>query len=103
MIGILGLLLSGGTGNVLGLFGVNYLETVIHLVGGVAGLWIGLKGNGKAFNMWVGWIALVVGILGFIVPGVMNSILGINTAISVLHVVLGVVSLGVAYFIKGKK
>ena len=87
---------------ILGLFGVNMLQNVLHLVGGALGVWLGMKGNAKAFNMWFGVVAGVVGILGF-VPGVadlLTSLLNINAQISVLHVVLGVVSLGVVYGLK---
>lgn len=87
---------------VLGLFGVNTAQNILHLVGGAVVLWFGYQGSAKPTNMWVGIIALVVGVLGF-VPGT-NSLLanwfGINTAISVLHVAVGIVSLGVAYGVK---
>ena len=87
---------------ILGLFGVNALQNILHLVGGALGVWLGMKGTVKAFNMWFGVIALVVGVLGFI-PGIadfLTSLLNINAQISVLHVVLGVVSLGVVYGLK---
>ncbi|MEK6848287.1 MAG: DUF4383 domain-containing protein [Nanoarchaeota archaeon] len=83
---------------ILSLFGVNTLQNIVHLVGGVLGIWLGMNG-GKGFNLWTGWIALVLGILGFIpgISGILAGLLGINTAISVLHVVVGVVLLVVAY------
>lgn len=89
---------------ILGLFGVNLAQNVLHLVGGALGLWLASKGSGKAFNQWLGYIALVVGILGFVpvVKDLLASIFAINTAISVLHVAVGVVSLAVAYAVKGE-
>src|SRR3989344_6245315 len=89
---------------VLGIFGVNTAQNVLHLVGGALGLWLASKGSGKAFNQWLGYIALVVGILGFVpvVKDLLASIFAINTAISVLHVAVGVVSLAVAYAVKGE-
>ena len=90
---------------ILGLFGVNAAQNVLHLVGGALGLWLATKGSGKAFNMWTGIIALVVGVLWFIpaiggAGGLLDSIFAINANISYLHVAVGVVSLGVAYGVK---
>ena len=88
---------------ILGIFGVNLYQDVLHLVGGALILWLAMKGSGKATNMWVGIIALVVGILWFaegLDGGLLNLIFGINAAISYLHIAVGVVSLGVAYGVK---
>ena len=49
--------------------------------------------------MIIGWIGVVLGILGFI-PGVntlLANLLNINPGISILHIVIGVVSLLVYY------
>ena len=87
---------------VLGLLGVNLAQNVLHLVGGAIVLWFGYKGAAKSTNMWLGIVALVVGVLWF-VPGssdLLTSIFAINAEISYLHLAVGVVSLGVAYGIK---
>ena len=87
---------------ILGLLGVNALQNVLHLVVGALGVWLAMKGNVKPYNQWLGIGALVVGVLGLI-PGVTDilaSIFGINMAISVLHILIGVVSLGVVYGLK---
>lgn len=87
---------------VLGLFGVNLYQNLLHLVGGAVVLWFGYKGAGKATNMWLGVVALVVGVLG-LVPGakdLLASLFSINTAITYLHLAVGVVSLGVSYGVK---
>ena len=87
---------------ILGYFGVNLYQNLLHLVGGALILWLASKGSSKPTNMWVGIIALVVGVLGLI-PGassLLASIFGINAAISYLHIAVGVVSLGVAYGVK---
>ena len=90
---------------ILGIFGVNVAQDVLHLVCGGLILWLAMKGSAKPTNMWSGIIALVVGILWFVPgtggdSGLLNSIFGINAAISYLHVAVGVVSLGVAYGVK---
>ena len=85
---------------IFGLFGVNTAQNLLHLAGGAAIVWFGYKGSAaKSTNMWLGIISAVVGVLGFI-PGansLLASLFGINTAISVLHIAIAVVSLGVAY------
>lgn len=87
---------------ILGIFGVNAPQNVLHLAGGAAMIWFGFKGSGRTSNMVLGIIAAVVAVLGF-VPGakdLLASIFAINTAITVLHAGIAVVSLGVAYGVK---
>ena len=87
---------------IFGLFGVNAAQNILHLVGGAVLLWFGYQGSGKTPNMWLGIIAAVVGVLGF-VPGantLLANLFAINTAISVLHLAIAAVSLGVAYGVK---
>ena len=84
---------------ILGIFGVNMAQNLLHLAGGAAIIWLA----GKTTNMWTGVIALVVGLLWFaegIDGGLLASIFAINAAISYLHIAVGVVSLGVAYGVK---
>ena len=88
---------------ILGIFGVNVAQDVLHLVGGALILWLASKGSAKPTNMWVGIVALVVGILWFaegLDGGLLASIFAINAAISYLHIAVGIVSLGVAYGVK---
>ncbi|MEK6918918.1 MAG: DUF4383 domain-containing protein [Nanoarchaeota archaeon] len=87
------------TTSILGIFGVNMIQSVIHVIVGLLGIYAGTKGMGYGYNMAVGWGGIVLGILGF-VPGVdslLMSLLNINTAITVLHLVIGVVCLAVYY------
>ena len=88
---------------VLGTFGVNTAQNVLHLAGGAVILWFAYKGSAKPTNMWTGIAALVVGVLWFaegLDGGLLAKIFGINAAISYLHLAVGVVSLGVAYGVK---
>ena len=87
---------------ILGIFGVNAAQNVLHLVGGALGLWLATKGSGKSFNMWLGIIAVVVAVLGFlpVAKDLLTRIFNINMAITYLHAAIGVVSLGVAYGVK---
>jgi len=88
---------------ILGIFGVNIAQDILHLAGGALILWLGTKGSAKPTNMWVGVIALVVGLLWFaegLDGGLLASIFGINAAISYLHIAVGVVSLAVSFAVK---
>jgi len=90
---------------ILGIFGVNVAQDVLHLVGGALILWLASKGSAKPTNMWTGVIALAAGVLWFVPgtggnAGLLAGIFGINAAISYLHVAVGVVSLGVSYGVK---
>ena len=88
---------------ILGIFGVNIYQDLLHLVGGALILWLAMKGSAKPTNMWTGIIALVVGILWFaegLDGGLLNTVFGINAAISYLHIAVGIVSLAVAFAVK---
>ena len=100
LVGVLGFV-GDGFGIVRnGIFGTNALQDGLHIIAGLIGIWIGLKGEGPGYNMVLGWIALVLGVLGFIptVDTMLANYLNINTNISILHIVIGVVTLGVYYF-----
>ncbi|MBI3026733.1 DUF4383 domain-containing protein [Candidatus Woesearchaeota archaeon] len=87
---------------ILGIFGVNPAQNVLHLVGGAVMLWFGYKGSGKTANMVLGVVAAVVGVLGLVpvVKELLASLFAINMAITWLHLAVAVVSLGVAYGVK---
>ena len=88
--------------SVLGLFGVNALQSVLHLIAAAFGIYAGTKGDGHTFDMGIGWIAIILGVLGFIpvASDLLTSLLNINTATSVLHLGIGIVSLGLVYGVK---
>ena len=87
------------TSSILGIFGVNVLQSVLHLIAAALGIYAGTQGDGMTYNSVLGWIAIVLGVLGLIpgVSGLLLSLLNINTAITVLHLAIGAVSLGVYY------
>ena len=101
LVGILGFFENGIVGET-GYFGTNNFQNILHLIAGAIGVYAGTKGEGRGYNATLGWIALIVGILGFIptVDALLLDLLNINTAISVLHIVIGIVSLGVYYLVK---
>ena len=81
----------------LGLFGINWLESVVHLLYGAAGLALARSVPG-ARNYFVvgGAIYIVLWLYGIVIDldSSLNFI-GINTAANWLHFVLGVAMLGI--------
>lgn len=85
--------------SILGIFGVNTTQSVLHIIAGIFGIYVGTKGMGYGYNSSIGWIGIILAVLGFI-PGtsdLLASWLNINTATTVLHLVIGIVALGVYY------
>ena len=102
LVGILGFVPGVGQPLLLGIFGVNMAQNLLHLVGGALMLWFGSKGSGKTANMYLGIISVVVAVLGFVpvAKGLLASIFNINMNITYLHLAIAVVTLGVAYLVK---
>ncbi|MBS3093867.1 DUF4383 domain-containing protein [Candidatus Pacearchaeota archaeon] len=98
LIGILGFVDNPLVGDG-GFFGTNTIQNILHIIAGLIGVWVGIKGMGPGYNMTLGWIGVVLGVLGFVpvVDDLLLTYLNINTEISVLHVVLGVITLVVYY------
>jgi Domain of unknown function (DUF4383) len=84
----------------LGIFMVNTVHSVIHIVSGVAFLLAAMGGAG-ASRMWFqifGLIYAVVAIMGFVVGnGMIFNLISNNTADTWLHVVLAVVMLLIGF------
>ena len=102
LVGILGFVPGVGQPLLLGIFGVNMAQNLLHLVGGALMLWFGSKGSGKTANMYLGIISAVVAVLGFVpvAKDLLASIFNINMNITYLHLAIAVVTLGVAYLVK---
>ena len=98
LVGILGFIGNPLVGDT-GYFGTNTVQDVLHIIAGAFGIYVGTKGKGPGYNKTLGWIGIVLGILGFIpgVSGLLATYLNINAQISVLHIVLGVLFAAVGY------
>lgn len=98
LVGIAGFIDNSIVGDE-GYFGTNMYQDILHLIAGLFGVYVGTKGMGSGYNATIGWIGVVLGILGFIpgVSGIFSDLLNINTAITVLHLIIGVVALLVYY------
>ena len=104
LVGLLGFAVTGGVGFIateggllLGIFQVNPLHNVAHLLIGAALLIAGLVSAtaAKTVNIVVGGAYLLLGIVGFFLAGTAANILALNTADHVLHLASAIVLLGV--------
>ncbi|MDN4613434.1 DUF4383 domain-containing protein [Leifsonia sp. F6_8S_P_1B] len=104
LVGLLGFAVTGGVGFVatkggllLGIFEVNPLHNIAHLLIGAALLIAGLTrlSAARAVNITVGAVYLLLGIVGFFLVGTGANILALNTPDHFLHLVSAIVLLGV--------
>jgi hypothetical protein len=99
LVGILGFILPSP---LLGIFGVNTLHNLVHIV--IGGLWLvaafaapmGVD-SARVTSQIIGVVYLAVAILGFVLPDLMNQLLVINTADNVLHLVTAVLALYIGF------
>jgi hypothetical protein len=96
VVGVLGFV----NNPVLGIFAVDTIHNLIHIVTGLALLWAAYSGGSqmRTFAIVLGIVYAIVAVLGFILPG--DSILGLiesNMADDVLHLVLAAVLLYVGF------
>ena len=102
LVGILGFIPGITTGDhmLLGIFHVNAVHNVIHLLSGAIALWVSQTSYSasKTYFMVFGIIYLLVAILGFVYGD--KNILGIvssNMADTWLHVVIAVAALALGF------
>jgi hypothetical protein len=105
LVALLGFLVTGGADFagpngtlLLGIFEVNWLHNIAHLLIGAALLIAGLSNisAAKTVNGIVGAVYLLLGIVGFFIVDTPADILALNTPDHFLHLVTAVVLLGVA-------
>jgi hypothetical protein len=104
LVGLLGFAVTGGVGFIateggllLGIFAVNPLHNIAHLLIGAALLVAGFVSlrAAKTVNTVVGAAYLLLGIVGFFLVGTAANILALNTADHFLHLASALVLLGV--------
>ncbi len=104
LVGLLGFLATNNVGFVsaeggllLGIFEVNPLHNIAHLLIGAALLIAGLSNvsAAKGTNTTIGAVYLVLGIIGFFIENTAANILALNTADHFLHLLSAVVLLAV--------
>jgi hypothetical protein len=94
LVGLLGFIMDSP---LLGIFGVNTLHNIVHLLTGALFLWAGMKGQAKTYNKWFGWVYLLVAVLGFFGLLTFLEVAGGNDYDNYLHVVIGLVSVLIAW------
>lgn len=104
LIGVLGFipaLVPGGA--LLGIFGVNALHSIVHLLFGVLGIAAAYTGWPRMYNRVIGIVYLALAVLGFIPALVINGnllgLVSINLADNFLHLVVGAVLVIVGFFV----
>ena len=104
LVGLLGFAVTGGVsfvategGLLLGIFAVNPLHNIAHLLIGAALLVAGLMSAraAKTVNTIVGAAYLLLGIVGFFLAGTAANILALNTPDHFLQLASALVLLGV--------
>lgn len=103
LIGVLGFVpgITNDEGMLLGIFHVDAIHNIIHIVFGILAFWMGMSGEAGAKNYFklVGVVYGLVAVLGFF-QGDSDMILGIfhnNMADTWLHIVLALIALYVGF------
>jgi hypothetical protein len=96
LVGLLGFVMDP----ILGIFEVDALHNVVHLLTGGILLAAAFLNNGeyvRTVNITLGVVYLLVALLGFIAPAALGSLFQFNMADNWLHVLLGVVLVGAGF------
>ncbi len=106
-VGILGFVdaLAPG-GNLLGIFAINPMHNVIHLLSGVVGLAAGFLGSGAYARWYAGVFGLVyalVTVVGFIQSTTVLGLIPVNLPDNLLHALIAIASLVVFFAASGRK
>jgi hypothetical protein len=99
LTGILGFVpgLSHG-GDLLGIFAIDPLHNVVHLLSGIVGVVIGTVAGGRYARWFAGGFGVVYGlvtVIGFIQGVTVLGLIAVNVADNLLHAVIALASLAV--------
>ncbi len=102
LVGLLGLVPALDPGNaLLGIFAVNVVHNIIHLLVGILGIAAAYTGTGKLYARGLGIVYLLVAILGFVPAlffnGELLGLVSINLADNLLHLVVAIAALYVGF------
>jgi hypothetical protein len=106
IVGLSGFFVSGGHhavgqsgGELLGLFRVNVLHNVVHLLVGAVMIAAAIVGNraAKTANTVFGLVYLVLFVAGLFLVGTGANIIALNAADNGLHLVLGLALAGIGF------
>ena len=103
VLGVAGLLL--GEQSLLGVLNIDIVEDIVHLASGGLMAYVGFaqRDVGLLRNVvgGVGVVYLLVGVLGFVVPNLFGLLPhGYSIVDNLIHLVLGVLGIGVGWFLE---
>ncbi len=104
LIGVVGLI--AGEKPLLGLVNIDILEDIIHLVTGGLLAYVGFgqqdEGLARSVVGGLGAVYLLVGVLGFVAPGLFGLLPahGYSVVDNLIHLVLGVLGVAVAWAVR---
>lgn len=89
----------------LGIFGINFLESIVHLLYGAAGLAAARSASAsRSYFLVGGAVYILLWIYGLVVDLESSAnFIGINVAANWLHFVLGVVMVGIGLVLGGDR
>lgn len=102
-IGILGFVPGiTSNGHLLGIFHVDAMHNIVHLLSGIIALVVAFKSDAaaKMYFRIFGVIYLLVAILGFINGSSVLGLIGVNMADNLLHLVIAAVALWIGFGMK---
>ena len=104
LLGVVGLLL--GERALLGLVNIDIVEDIVHLLTGGVLAYVGFgqrdEGIARSAVGALGAVYLLVGVLGFIIPMLFGLLPhGYSVVDNLIHLALGVLSLAVAFALRG--
>jgi lysylphosphatidylglycerol synthetase-like protein (DUF2156 family) len=106
VVGILGFIpgLAPG-GNLLGIFAIDPLHNVIHILSGVVGLAVAFSARGaysRYYALIFGLVYALVTVIGFVQGTTVLGLINVNLADNILHLLIAVASL-VVFAVTGSK
>jgi len=101
LVGILGFVpaLAPG-GNLLGIFAIDPIHNIVHILSGVVGLAVAYLANGAYSRWYAGVFGVVYGlvtIVGFIEGNTVLGLITVNLADNLLHLAITAASLAVFF------
>jgi uncharacterized membrane protein HdeD (DUF308 family) len=115
LVGIIGFFIpaenSTGVQALFGIFDVDAVHNVVHVLSGILGIAAAFTGWSRRFNQVFGIIYLLIGLLGLIPAlyfpagsfgtdrGLFLGLMHINAGDHVLHLLIGIVAAAVGFFV----
>jgi hypothetical protein len=94
-VGILGFIQNP----IVGIFEVDMVHNIVHILSGVLGLGAAASGykNARLYLIVFGLVYALVTVLGFVAPDLLASLLAFNAADNYLHLAIALVTLVIGF------